>query len=110
MAHLGPEFLPHAAVDDEVDRGVDHDEEVVKVDEDVERHWDVVGATVLAEREVDDRVILGMRQLVEAETQSVRVADDKDEHDGNEDDGGLLAAPADEAVRGGRALHGVGAG
>ena len=85
--YVGSELLADAAIDDEVDRGVERQEEVVEVHQHVERHGDVVTPHLFAVQEVVVGVLLRVGQLVYPQRESVGVAEDEDEHDGDEDDG-----------------------
>ncbi len=42
LEHPLLEFLPHEAVDEEIDGGIAHQEEVAQVVQEVRQHWHVV--------------------------------------------------------------------
>ena len=78
-----PELLVDAAVDDEVDGGVEDEEDVVGGVQVVEVGGRVQAAQAVAEVEV----VLGdaerVQQFVELHGEDVRVAQDEDQHDGH---------------------------
>ncbi len=93
----GPELLAHAAVDDEVDRRVDGEQQVVEVEHDVEGHRNVIPALQLAVLVVLLGVAARVGELVERQRQAVAVAQDEEHHDEHEHNRRLIPAAAEDA-------------
>ena len=92
MQRLPPELFAHAAINDDINRRIDDDEQMVEVDQDVKCERNVIPAEPAAMAEVVQRVVLRIGDLVDPQGQAVRVADDEGQHDGHQDDGRLLTA------------------
>ena len=79
-----PELEADAAVDDKVDGGVEDEEDVGGGEEDQEGDWDAVAAELpAAVLKVLRGVVRRVGELVDLEGQTVGVAEDEDQYDGN---------------------------
>ena len=67
MQDLVSELSPHTAVDDEVDGRVEHEEDVVGGEEDVEGHGHRVETLLVAVQVVDLGLVRGVGHLVHFE-------------------------------------------